>query len=156
MTGLRILITGSRDWRDKRAIADALRWAITTRQPRPTKHQVTIVHGAARGADTLAGEIAASWGVHVEDYPVTRADWDAPCTPQCQPGHRRARRDGSTFCPSAGNRRNQRMVDLGADVCLGFPKDAEWSGTRDCMSRAAKAGIRVVDWPNEHLAGGAR
>jgi hypothetical protein len=156
MTSLRILITGSRDWRDKRAIADALRWAITTRQPRPTKHQVTIVHGAARGADTLAGEIAASWGVHVEPHAVTSVDWNGPCVPQCPPGHRLQRRDGSTFCPAVAKRRNQRMVDLGADICLAFPLSAGWSGTRDCMTRADAAGIRVVDWPNEQPTGGAR
>jgi hypothetical protein len=147
---MRILITGSRAWTDRTAIATGLTQAIRSRNPRPARHQVTIVHGAARGADTIAAEIAAAWGCNVEDHPVTRADWDAPCTPQCQPGHRRTRRDGTTYCPAAGTRRNQHMVDSGADLCIGFPLSTGWSGTRDCMTRAVKAGIRVIDWPAQN------
>lgn len=157
-SALRILITGSRSWTDKRAVGQAIGWVIGEHAPHlivPGEHdphllwdQVTVVHGGARGADAIADRIARAWGMRVEDYPVTRQDWEA-CAPECKPGHRRKRPDGTTFCPSAGNRRNQRMVDLGADLCLGFPKDAGWSGTRDCMTKAAAAGIRVIDWPAE-------
>ena len=47
---------------------------------------------------------------------------------------------------SAGPIRNQRMVDLRpvANVCVGAPLGKS-PGTRDCMARARKAGIRVVD-----------
>lgn len=162
---IRILITGSRDWTDKRAIADALRWTIgeypalivpdQRGSPSVLWDRITVVHGAARGADTLAGRIAAAWGMRVDPHPVTSEDWDT-CASECKPGHRKTRPDGSTYCPSAGNRRNQRMVDLGADICLGFPAHTGWSGTRDCMTRAEKAGIRVVDWPAHQLAGGTQ
>jgi hypothetical protein len=40
----------------------------------------------------------------------------------------------------AGPERNQRMVDLGAGVCLGFP-GPDSRGTWDCLKRAAEAGI---------------
>lgn len=43
----------------------------------------------------------------------------------------------------AGFIRNQRMVDLGADVCLAFVEGAS-RGTRDCMKRAGQAGIPLV------------
>jgi len=127
VTGLRILVTGSRAWTDRAAVADALRWAITNHHPRPTRQQVTVVHGAARGADTLAGQVAAGWGVHVEAHP---ADWD---------------RHGK----AAGPLRNVHMVGLGADICLAFPI-GESRGTRHCMGLAQAAGIRVIDWPVEH------
>jgi YspA, cpYpsA-related SLOG family len=43
---------------------------------------------------------------------------------------------------SAGPRRNQEMVDLGADICLAFPLP-ESRGTRHCMEAANRAGIPV-------------
>ena len=42
----------------------------------------------------------------------------------------------------AGPYRNQLMVDLGADVCLGFPLEGS-RGTYDCIRRAEDAGIPV-------------
>lgn len=35
------------------------------------------------------------------------------------------------------------MVDLGADLCLAFPLP-DSRGTKDCMARAKKAGIKVI------------
>ena len=43
----------------------------------------------------------------------------------------------------AGPLRNQKMVDLGADICIAFPQ-GESRGTRNCMKLADKAGIEVV------------
>jgi hypothetical protein len=165
---VRILITGSRLWSDKHTVGNALTWAIgqfphltltggVGGYPGPTCRwdRVTVVHGAARGADTIAARIAAVWGMRVEAHP---AEWGT-CGLECQPVHRRVRWDGSAYCPTAGHRRNQHMVDRGADLCLGFPsrpgqcgQKGPRSGTRDCMSRAVKAGIRVVDWPVEGAA----
>lgn len=154
---IRILITGSRTWTDKSAITTALLWAIGEHTelvvtgpdgPRMQWREVTVVHGAARGADTLAGRIAAAWGMRVEEHEVTALDW-VTCRPGCDPYHRRLRRDGSEYCPTAANQRNTRMVALGADLCLGFPTGTGWSGTKDCMTKAVRAGIRVVDWPAE-------
>lgn len=152
---MRILITGPRAGTNKRAIAAAITRPIGDYAPHlivPGEHgprmlwdQITVVHGAARGADTLTGRIATAWGLQVEEHPVTDDDWRAPCQPACKPGHRRIGKDDREYCPAAGNYRNQRMVNLSADICLGFPSRSEWSGTRDCMTRAAKAGIRVVD-----------
>jgi len=127
---LRILITGSRDWADKNAIARALIWAIG-QQPAlivPDVHgpqclwdRITVVHGAARGAGTIAATIATAWGMHVEPHP---ADWDR-------------------YGRSAGYRRNAEM--------LAFPLEAS-RGTRMCMGLARDAGIRVVDWPTDGAA----
>jgi hypothetical protein len=81
----------------------------------------TIVHGAGKGADRIIGIYAASEGWPTEEHP---AKWN-------------------TFGAAAGPIRNQIMVDLGADLCLGFPLPGS-RGTYDCMERARKAGIKTV------------
>lgn len=113
MTGLRILITGSRHWRDR----DTIRRAIVDTIDRWTADggcgYVTVVHGGARGADTIAGEIARELRCVVEVHP---ADWQR-------------------YGRAAGPIRNAEMVALGADVCLAWH--------RGCMRLAEQAGIPV-------------
>ncbi|MFI6496874.1 DUF2493 domain-containing protein [Nonomuraea typhae] len=137
----RVLVTGSRSWTDEGVIHDALS-GLHFKHGSP----ITLVHGACpRGADAIAdywaelrnsGEFTP---VIVERHP---ADWDAPCGPVCRTSHRRRRDDGSSYCPMAGLVRNQRMVDLGADVALAFIVDNS-RGTADLIRRAEKAGIPV-------------
>lgn len=38
--------------------------------------ELIIIHGAARGADTLADEAANLFGVKIKPYPVTNEDWN--------------------------------------------------------------------------------
>lgn len=122
---VRVLITGSRDFTDRAAVAAAL-----TRVAREHPgQQLVVVHGAARGADSIAAAVAADFPDRLiaEAHPVT--DWK--------------RADGSTD-RGAGHRRNQRMVAAGASVCLAFLHGAaENRGTKSCMDKAAKAGIEV-------------
>lgn len=106
---------------------------------------MVVVHGAARGGDTLADEWVATyaappyrWPVIAEPHPIDGAAW---------------RVEGLR----AGHNRNQRMVDAGADVCLAFimpcakpgcRKNAgrphESHGASDCVARAKLAGIPVI------------
>lgn len=116
---MRILITGSRDWTDSDVIRNAL--ASFTLD---TSEEITVVHGdCPTGADSIAAKIASENGFNVEAHP---ADWA---------------RHGK----SAGPIRNQEMVDLGADICLAFPK-GDSRGTRGCMKFAKAAGIKVVNY----------
>ncbi len=117
---LRVLVTGSRHWRDRGAVRRALLEVMDELDPddvRPT----TLVHGDASGADNFAALVAGYLGFTVEAHP---ADWS------------RGRR--------AGPERNQRMVDAGADVVLAFPLPGS-VGTWDCVDKAEKAGIRVIN-----------
>lgn len=98
-----------------------------------------LVHGAAEGGDTIAAQWWTTGGLQVEPHP---ADW-ATCGPDCPPGHRKSNRRGE-YCPTAGHRRNQAMVDLGADLCIAMPRGVS-RGTYDCARRAYVAGIPV--WP---------
>lgn len=120
---MRILITGSRDWTDRDTIRTALGETAHTawleRGEAMSDH--TVVHGAAAGADAIAAWLATMVGMKVEAHP---ADW-------------------ATCGKAAGGIRNQRMVDLGADVCLAFPLRGS-RGTWDCVRRAQVARIPVV------------
>lgn len=113
----RILVTGSRDWIDRETIHDALldayiQWGFPK--------DAVLVHGAARGADTIARGIWVGQGLKDEPYP---AQWRA-------------------FGKRAGRLRNELMVDLGADLCLAFPLEHS-IGTLHCMKIAREAGIEV-------------
>lgn len=141
MSGLlRVLVTGSRSWADAEVLGAALLecWYDAMELG---ADGITVVHGGAPGADTLADLWAVGHqglGVFSEPHPAVWAE----CAAKCKPGHRQARRDGTPYCPTAGHRRNQLMVDLGAAVVVAFPLGRS-AGTRDCMRRAQLAGIDV-------------
>ncbi len=125
----RILITGSRDWTNVESIESAL---TVARESvilfLGTGTEIVIVHGAARGADRISGDWAKAMGsrgckVVEEAHP---ADW-------------------AMLGKQAGPIRNQKMVDLGANMCLAFPLPSS-RGTLHCMRIAREAGIPVVNF----------
>lgn len=134
-----ILVTGSRSYAEREPVRRALAWA-----GRAFGRGTVLRHGAADGLDALAAELWAVWGQPLDPHP---ADWSGPCRPNCRAGHRKDRRGGGTYCPTAGNHRNGVMcrtvpVPL---VCVAFPLGGlRWSGTRDCMTKATQCGITVV------------
>lgn len=141
MSGLlRVLVTGSRSWTAADVIGAALLdcWHDAMQLG---EDGITVVHGDAPGADALADLWAVGYrGLGVLREPVP-AVWEE-CAAECQPSHRKPRRDGSGYCPTAGLRRNQAMVDRGAAVCIGFWRPPG-TGTLDCLRRAERAGIPV-------------
>ena len=124
----RVIVTGSRKWRNRAPIIAALLEVVND-----YPHPITIVHGGQKGwdykngeafgCDYLAGEIAREVGLEVE---VHLPEWD-------------------TYGKAAGPIRNQKMVDAGADLCLAFPMGAS-PGTRSCMAKAEAAGIPVINY----------
>ena len=84
----RALVCGSRRWTDRPLIERTLR----------AYGPALIVHGAARGADQIAGDVAEQLGWPVEAHP---ADW---------------RRHGR----SAGPRRNLAMLDTHPTLVIAF------------------------------------
>jgi hypothetical protein len=123
MTDYRVLVTGSREFDDYavvcQAIGDVMMRLIAAEGPYP---HVVVVHGGARGADTLAERAARAFGMAVERHP---ADWNA---------HGR----------SAGFKRNAAMVSLGADLVLAFYKlGAGNRGTDHCVRLAERSGLPV-------------
>ena len=113
----RILVTGSREWTDAGVIRAVIRHEVMRL---PT---AIVVHGAARGADLMAGAAARALGLTEERY---LAQW-------------------TTLGRGAGIIRNMEMIARGADVCLAFIKDNS-PGATHCARMAEQARIPVKRW----------
>lgn len=113
---MRIIVTGSRRWSSLQAAFPVLQYLFDALEP------TAIVQGGAAGVDLAAKIAAFELNLPCETYP---ANWE-------ELGNK------------AGPFRNQRMVDAGADLVIGFPAQ-DSRGTWDCLNRAKKAGIpRVI------------
>lgn len=112
---MKVLICGSRNWARPIPI-DVIVGGFASVYG---YSNVTVIHGAAAGADSMAGLAADRHGVICEDYP---ADWQ-------------------THGKAAGPIRNQRMIDEAKpDVVVAFTNDlASSHGTADLVDRAKTA-----------------
>lgn len=120
---MRLLVTGSGTWTEEGVIEIAL-LAETVNVP---ARGILIVHGAHwQGADKMVDDMAVRRGWDVERHP---ADW-------AHHGNR------------AGQIRNERMVKLGADVCVAFIRDKS-PGASTTLFKARRKGIRPVVWRHE-------
>lgn len=114
---MKFLVTGSRDWANKDVI-----WARLKHLP----EYWILVHGNARGADTIA---AIHWGgkygsEYVIPYP---ADW-------------------TKWGKAAGPIRNKQMLNENPDIefVIAFNDDISQSkGTKDMVMQAIRKGIPV-------------
>jgi hypothetical protein len=119
-----MIICGGRRYNDREAMAHHV--ARAAMMELESGHCLSIVHGGAKGADTLAGDAADELGLRTE---VFEADWGQ---------HGR----------SAGHVRNQEMArhlvaarKRGAKVCVvAFPGGV---GTENMRTTAKKVGISV-------------
>jgi len=120
---VRVLCCGGREWTDRETIRARLKELPRT---------AIIIHGAARGADSIAGEVATELGHTVEVYP---AQWN-------------------TYGRAAGPIRNNQMLDTKPDLVIAFHADLSQSkGTAHCIKEAEKRGIIVelVSGPHRRI-----
>lgn len=118
MTLPRLLVCGGRDYANK-----AYLFAILNNYSDQAGGFSVVIHGAARGADSLAGEWASYCGIPIEEYP---ADWT---------------KDGR----AAGPIRNARMIREGKpDLVIAFPGGR---GTADMVRQSRLARIPVLIIP---------
>jgi len=113
----RVLICGSRDYVGRAKMVSIM----SNLSP-----SATIIEGGAKGADTMAREIAEAWGWKVIEFP---ADW-------------------ATYGKAAGPIRNKQMLVEGKpDLVLAFYSAKEKSkGTKNMVEQAKKAGVRVIEY----------
>jgi hypothetical protein len=117
--GRRVLVCGSRDFGDIRLLATTLD-RLHAEAP-----FAVVIHGGARGADTIAGQWANRRGVPVWPFP---ADWE-------------------THGKAAGPIRNRRMMHEGdPELVVAFVSKplAESRGTADMCKVAEDAGISPI------------
>ncbi len=113
LSGIRVLVTGSRNWSDDGTVEQALREYAAPEN--------VLVHGGCpTGADKIADRYWQSLALPVEVYP---AEWQK-------------------YGKSAGQVRNQAMVNSKPDIVLGFLV-AGSRGTADCLRRARGADLTV-------------
>lgn len=113
---MKVIICGSRYWNDSNYELICLAVSCL---PEGSK----VIHGAARGVDTLAGRAARQLRHDVQYFD---AAWHV-------------------YGKAAGPRRNQRMLEQKPDLVIGFTDDIQASiGTRDMISRALNAGVPTM------------
>ncbi len=110
-----VIVCGGRDYANRDSVFTVL----------DSIHNCTridlLIHGGAKGADTLAGDWAHSRSVRLI---VFAADW-----------HKHGR--------AAGPMRNQKMAETGANLLVAFSGGA---GTADMVRKATAAGIMVESY----------
>lgn len=119
---MRVIVCGGRNFTDRGSLFAALD-ALSSKQQAGFS---AVIHGAARGADRLAGEWAEARGIPCHEFP---ANWEK---------HGRA----------AGFVRNMEMLKIGKpDAVIAFPGGA---GTLDMIELAEKAALPIhkIGWEN--------
>lgn len=109
---MRVLVCGSRHFNDYELLKETL-----------DAHSITsIIHGAARGADTLAGRYGKEMGKPTSEFPV---EWEK-------------------LGRSAGPVRNWRMLQEGLPELVIAFRGPNSRGTQNMINQAEKAGVRVI------------
>ncbi len=134
---MRLLICGSRDWTETAIVRALIRGCF----PNGPSQNDRLIEGCCEtGADKIGHDyLGDNVGFHMH-FP---AEWEK-CGSECPPGgHARRNARGILYCPGAGPRRNQKMIDEGQpDVVLAFTNDLKKSkGTKDMVQKAKSAGI---------------
>jgi predicted Rossmann-fold nucleotide-binding protein len=111
--GLTVLVCGGRTYNNKETIYEVLS------SIHKDKSITVLIHGAAKGVDTIAGYWARENNIKEKQYPAL---WN-------------------TYGKAAGSIRNQKMLDDNkVDLIVAFPGG---KGTADMVERAKKANIEV-------------
>lgn len=118
---MKILVCGGREYGDKEALYSFLDSLLREQQDLhdPITH---LIHGDARGADSLAQGWAVRNGVQPVRCPAL---WEGP----------------NGYNPRAGLIRNQAMLDLNPDVVIAFPGGR---GTEHMKNLARTKGVKLI------------
>lgn len=116
----RVIIAGTREFRDYGTLRDTCNRLLAEKQ---RTHDIVVVSGTARGADSLGERYARERGYQLRRFP---ADWER-------------------YGKAAGYRRNSQMAD-NADALIAF-WDGQSRGTKNMieMAKKKKLEIRIVN-----------
>lgn len=138
---LTIIVTGARHWGSYIAVVNALETVCIDYDTEPT--DMILIHGGARGLDSMAGEIGTLLGMDVRPYHAHWChSWDFPpdkprlyeCPKDCR----------EMVGRPAGVIRNQKMLTDNPDIKLALsfhPDLANSKGTGDMCRRVDKADL---------------
>lgn len=123
---IKILVTGGRNYSNKEYVYKCLDKFLK-------RFDVTIIHGAATGLDTLADSWAKDREQKFIPYPANWKDMSKPFKIKYN--------SGGAYNALAGFKRNELMLKENPDICLAFPGG---EGTKDMVSRCVKNKIKVI------------
>lgn len=140
---MKIIVTGPRDWgsvpTERRALEQAL-------DEHMTDGPILIIHGAAKGADSIARDWARAMrrvGFRVEEKPYP-AKWRDTSS--------KTYRSDRGYDPYAGHARNQMMLDDNKGTislvfaCRRESLGGQWTrGTGDMVARCKKEGLEIFE-----------
>lgn len=122
---MRVLVCGGRDFQDDDAIDFMAYHLCKFHEAIPFS---VLIHGAARGADSIAGWWADEMGIPTEEYPISKQDWN-------------------THGKRAGYLRNKQMYDEGRpDLVMAFPGG---NGTQNMVDIATRGKTEV--WQSRRI-----
>lgn len=111
---MKVLVCGDRNWVEYDKIRRRLELL--------PKEDTIIIHGAARGADTIAGIVGYQLNFKVKQF---TAQW-------------------LKYGKAAGAIRNKEMLDQKPDLVIAFHSNLDQSkGTKNCINEAKRRGIPV-------------
>jgi hypothetical protein len=119
---VKVIVCGGRSFYDEQWLKNELCDLVWQRgRFKDVPQQITVlIHGGARGVDTMAANFAIGCGLKLEEF---KADWE---------------RHGK----AAGPLRNQEMLDAGPDLVVAFPGGR---GTADMVRRAKSVNVPVIE-----------
>lgn len=127
---MKLVVTGSRDWTSREVIRRALHHAVER-----MGDIAVLAHGACRGADVLAAQVALEYGfVPAEAIRAFPAEDYGPW-------------------PACGPIRNRAMLDaVQPDLVVAFHDDLFASrGTHDCICAAQERHLTVYLWSSRGM-----
>lgn len=121
ITKFKVCVTGGRDYSDKERVTEVLDKLLNRIPP---WIDFELIHGDAKGADTLSKKWAESRkGVIITPFPVLKEEW-------------------TKFGLAAGPMRNKKMLNYGFHILVAFPGN---NGTENMKKITSDRNIKIWD-----------
>ena len=136
---MKVIIAGSRSFNDYPLLKTTCEKIFSQLQ---WEHELSskdfeIVSGKAGGADSLGERFAKEYGIQIKEFP---AKWDDL---KAKDAFIKTNSFGKPYNAKAGHARNTSMLEyVSDDGCAIYFWDGESPGTKDCITKAKKMGIR--------------